>query len=236
MTIGETIRQTRQAEGLTRRSLALLAGLSDKCIERIEYNERQPRLSTLTKIADGLDRVMIITYNPNKKVIDIEFKLRQTVRLKSFETVVCSEETQKSLMKVAIKLCNYDTFRAKDLVQETIYQALLCEDRFNSKSQVFTWLYSIMRNIRKAELKKLKDITFVESYFETGEETEELREEIKVRKYVNRLNKAAKEIIKLRLLNLQYNDISQQVNKTAQECREIHSKTLKRIRKRVQLN
>ncbi|MDR1996931.1 MAG: helix-turn-helix domain-containing protein [Candidatus Margulisbacteria bacterium] len=53
--IGRRIKQLRKERGLTREKLAFENGLSKPTITRIERNEFDPKLSTLLKIARGLD-------------------------------------------------------------------------------------------------------------------------------------------------------------------------------------
>jgi len=54
MHIGEAIRQTREARGLTLRQLAGVAGIKGTHIARIERGELDPRASTLRKLAAAL--------------------------------------------------------------------------------------------------------------------------------------------------------------------------------------
>ena len=50
------------------------------------------------------------------------------------------------LQPVAVSLTR-DPEKAKDLFQETIYRALVNEDKYNQGTNVRAWLYTIMRNI-----------------------------------------------------------------------------------------
>lgn len=55
-------------------------------------------------------------------------------------------EAQTSLKPFAIKL-THDSFDAEDLVQETVYKAIVNSDKFQQGTNLKAWLYTIMRNI-----------------------------------------------------------------------------------------
>ena len=54
MTVGENIRRIRQERGLTQRQLGELVGASEAYIRAYESGRRNPKLSSLEKIADAL--------------------------------------------------------------------------------------------------------------------------------------------------------------------------------------
>ena len=51
-----------------------------------------------------------------------------------------------SLKPFAVNLTN-DQDKAKDLFQETIYKALANRDKYNTGTNIKTWLFTIMKNI-----------------------------------------------------------------------------------------
>ena len=52
--VGHRIRETRAAQGLSLEQLARLTGISAPALSLIETGKRDPRLTTLTRIADAL--------------------------------------------------------------------------------------------------------------------------------------------------------------------------------------
>ncbi len=52
--LGDRVRIAREQAGLSRKALALRAGVSQMCLSRIERHERTPRLDVLIAIADAL--------------------------------------------------------------------------------------------------------------------------------------------------------------------------------------
>lgn len=66
MTIGENIKKAREAAGLTQKELAEKLGISVAMISRWEKGTRNPKMSTLTKIADaiGCDPVIFLGITP----------------------------------------------------------------------------------------------------------------------------------------------------------------------------
>lgn len=55
MTIGERIKQVRNAKGFTQKQLGTISGTSEITIRQYELGKRQPRLEQLQRIADALD-------------------------------------------------------------------------------------------------------------------------------------------------------------------------------------
>ncbi len=55
MTIGEKIRTTREAKGLTVNALSSLSGIDNRIIKNYESDKIKPKQTTLAKIADALD-------------------------------------------------------------------------------------------------------------------------------------------------------------------------------------
>ena len=204
MTIGETIRKLRHEEGLTRKSLSILCGLSETFIEYVEYEKRLPSYRSLTKIADAVSRNMVIHYNTEKKITRVEFKFRELIREKTFESRLI--ELEKRLYYDCLKMCNYNEANAEDLKQDAIVSAIESQHRFNESSQLYTWLYRIARNIRKDNLRDGKNLTFVENYMETG--SPELIKSESIKKYIDTLTGTDKTIYKMRLLNIPHSEIA----------------------------
>ena len=229
MTIGETIRKLRHEEGLTRKSLSILCGLSETFIEYIEYQKRLPSYRSLTKIADAVGRNMVIYYNTQKKITRVEFKFRELLREKTFETRLL--ELEKRLYYDCLKMCNYNEHNAEDLKQDTIVRAIESEHRFNESSQLYTWLYQIARNVRKETLKEDKNLTFVEAYIERGEP--ELIESESIKKYIDGLTGTDKLIYKMRILNIPHAEIAAKLGLSVGAVRNQFSGMKRRIKFRM---
>lgn len=72
MTTGERIRMARQNKGVTQRELAEKLGIASAGIGQWENNVRNPKLSTLLKIADALDidyRDLVGDDNPTRNTL-----------------------------------------------------------------------------------------------------------------------------------------------------------------------
>lgn len=54
MTIGEKIKAKRQEKGLTQKALGELAGIAEPTIRRYESGKLNPKMETISKIANGL--------------------------------------------------------------------------------------------------------------------------------------------------------------------------------------
>jgi transcriptional regulator with XRE-family HTH domain len=53
--IGATVRRLRKQRSMTQEDLAWRAGVNTTVVGRLERGERDPRLSTITAVARGLD-------------------------------------------------------------------------------------------------------------------------------------------------------------------------------------
>ncbi|MEP6594833.1 MAG: RNA polymerase sigma factor [Ginsengibacter sp.] len=69
------------------------------------------------------------------------------------------------LKPFAINLTS-DTEAAKDLLQETLYKALANKEKYNIRTNIKTWLYTIMRNIFLNERRKTAKQNVVCNYSE----------------------------------------------------------------------
>lgn len=57
--LGANLRRLRQEAGITQMELALRIGMDTAEISRLELGNRDPRLSTLARVARGLDRTVV---------------------------------------------------------------------------------------------------------------------------------------------------------------------------------
>ncbi len=65
--IGETVKAWREARGFSQRGLAERAGIGYVIIARLELGQTDPRLSTLTKLAEALGENIPALFTPPAK-------------------------------------------------------------------------------------------------------------------------------------------------------------------------
>lgn len=211
MTPAEAIRKLRAEEGLTQQSLSILCGLSEVFIRHIEADRKRPSLRSLKKICDAVDRDMQVSYSPKNKVTSVSFTLPQVQRAKSFDERITA--LQERLYRDCLNLTK-DSETAKDVQQEATYRALLYHYRYNEQSQLYTWLYALARNVYSQRRGQTKDLQSIEDYIETAEPESGIITQVNVRRYIDRLSPKAKQVYKLRLLNLSYKEIAEQLRIT----------------------
>lgn len=71
-TVGDCIRETREAKGISQKTLRIRTGVSQKSISRIENGLDSPRMSTLLKIAHALDMRVVLLDEDDKMTPLIE--------------------------------------------------------------------------------------------------------------------------------------------------------------------
>lgn len=71
---GRTIRRMRRERDLSQHALAGAAGLAEKHVSEIERANREPKLTTILKLAKGLD------VPPGELVAEVAAQLRAEVR------------------------------------------------------------------------------------------------------------------------------------------------------------
>ena len=71
------------------------------------------------------------------------------------------KEIYPDIMRVAMKMTRYDRENAEDLVQKTLMKALEKQELFKGGNLV-GWIVTIMKNIFRDELRKIKNIKFVD--------------------------------------------------------------------------
>ena len=215
MTIGETILKLRHEERLTQQSLSIMAAISERYINYVEQDVKKPSLKVLVRIAKAAHRKMEVSYSPVGEMVSLKFTVCETlVRSRSFESLVSSSEIQNRLYYDCLKLCNYNQEKAKDLRQETTFQALIFEYRYNANTQLYTWLFAIAKNISKATGKKDQNLVFVEQYMEgllDEAEVDVFKENTGLYSYIQKLSPKRRQIYKLRLINMPYTDIANQL-------------------------
>ena len=71
------------------------------------------------------------------------------------------KEIYPDIMRVAMKMTRYDRENAEDLVQKTLMKALEKQELYKGGNLV-GWIVTIMKNIFRDELRKIKNIKFVD--------------------------------------------------------------------------
>jgi RNA polymerase sigma-70 factor (ECF subfamily) len=66
------------------------------------------------------------------------------------------------LLRSAFLLCNNET-EAKDLVQETLVQAIKSASSFQEKSAIYTWLHGILLNLTRHYIRKQQKLMYVDN-------------------------------------------------------------------------
>lgn len=210
--ISIAIREARKAEGLTQQSLAVLAGVHICTVIRWEQWSKTPKIENLKKIADALQRTLLLQYNSEKKVLSVSFPVPENVRLITLDERISSKPIQDKLLSVCVVLCNYNRDNANDLCQETTVTALLNGHRYDStKCQLITWLVGIAKNIRARELKGLHKLTYIENYIESLSDDDWLEVPAVSRLVLNRTPKRRLQMYQLRLMGYSYPEIGRQM-------------------------
>ena len=215
MTVAEAIRRARTAEGLSQRSLAILAGCSENYVYYLEAGRRFPSHDILKRFADVFQRDLGVIYRHKDKVIEAEFRVTET-RIRTFDEVIADQKIQNRLFSDCHKLCNYNENNAKDLQQSATTTAIIYQHRYNQRCQIYSWIYSIARNIRLQYLKGLRKMEYVENYIESGEISEPEGEEVPTRVYnfVNHLSEKRKRHYAMRMLGYTHKQIAEEMNTT----------------------
>ncbi|NMF06589.1 helix-turn-helix domain-containing protein [Clostridium beijerinckii] len=83
MSIGENIKKYRTTLGLTQKQLAEKCSLSESAIKYYESNRRNPKIETLTKIADTLKiSLQLLLWDDSKFIIDLLSSLQAAYHIK----------------------------------------------------------------------------------------------------------------------------------------------------------
>ncbi|HKZ15739.1 MAG TPA: helix-turn-helix transcriptional regulator [Solirubrobacterales bacterium] len=68
--IGETLRQTRQFEGLTQAELAVRLGVSPSYVQKLEAGRANPTIGQMAHLAKALGRDLKVDFVPSAKPTD----------------------------------------------------------------------------------------------------------------------------------------------------------------------
>lgn len=133
---------------------------------------------------------------------------------------------------------------AEDLTSQTFLKALKAIDKFNVKENYFSaWLYKIARNNLIDYYRGEKEIFDIDSLYDLGVDNEEDEKvdrnlnTLKIKQCLNNLSVEQKEIIVLKVWDeLSYSEISEIVGKSADNCKVIFSRALKKLKKEMPLS
>lgn len=211
MTIGKIIYDLRISEGLTQNNLAIAAGISERYVNFIEKDKKNPSNKVLIKIAKAVNRDLTTFFSVEHEAYTVFFSLPGTHRILDFDQNLLLNE--KRLLQYCINLHRNNRDNANNLAQATQTEALLYHYRFRGQCPFYAWLYSIAYNLYLGSIKKDKNLSFIETYIETGlleEDTVQLPD-VNLIRYIDNLSTRDREIVKLRLAKLSYQDISKQL-------------------------
>jgi transcriptional regulator with XRE-family HTH domain len=113
-TLGERIRELREARGLTQREIANRIGIDDYYISRLENNHVNPTLATMQKIATALD-VELRDFFPSAKA---EFRITAPNLDRDLKKIVAlwsdlTEEHRQLMVRFIEQTYKLDTQQAK---------------------------------------------------------------------------------------------------------------------------
>lgn len=227
MTIGETIKDLRKKEHFTVQTLSILSGLSERFINYLEHDKKKPSYRSLTKIADACDRNMVIKYTGSQKITSVYFPIRADKRVKDFDEKI-AELRDRLFNDCMVKLCHFNKEKADEITQEAIYRALVYSHRYNSSSQLYTWLYSIAQNVFYNSKKEKKTVELIEDYIDLGIEidTFEMKPIINA---VNSLSSRQKELFKLKTIGYTYKEIGERLGTKAISAKSKYFKIKKQL-------
>lgn len=144
MTIGEKIKNIRTLKGLTQKSLAEKAGISQSAITYYEKNERIPSAVILEKIATALNVSMLdlIVLPPSEEEESIENDAFTSFLEKNNFNLVCT--TDEKTGYDIIEIYNYKTIykihidRFDDLIRDTLEFAEFKIQKYDKEYREFT--------------------------------------------------------------------------------------------------
>ena len=212
MTLGEAIKQVRLAEGLTQESLAIMSGFHICTIKRWELGQKEPKLESMKRVAEAVQRDLVIKYTVKKKVLSIEFALPEVIRLQTLDEKIASKKIQDKLFAYCMKLCEYNREKARDLSQETTMTALINQHRYDKSCQLITWIIGIAKNLKHRELRGISKLTYVENYIDTGEITDDDNVPVNCRRYIAGLTNTRRKLYGLRIRGYDYRKIAEELN------------------------
>ena len=113
-TVGERIRELREAKGLTQREIANRIGIDDYYISRLENNHVNPTLATMQKIATALD-VELRDFFPSAKA---EFRITGPKLDRDLKKIVAlwpdlTEEHRQLMVRFIEQTYKLDTQQAR---------------------------------------------------------------------------------------------------------------------------
>ena len=127
---------------------------------------------------------------------------------------------------------------AEDIVQETFLVAVKNINKFEGKCKITTWLCQIAKNIwysifkkdnKEISLEDIKDTLFINETIEDAICKKE--EKIELLKRIQKLDEETKNVMYLRLFgNLDYNEISEVMNKTPNWARVVFFRGKQKIK------
>jgi transcriptional regulator with XRE-family HTH domain len=122
MYLGERLRRTRKAKGLTLQQLAGKAGLDIAAISRLEREPRDPRASSLAKLADALDVSVSFLMAAEDQSLEFSVALRHQSLQRFLVTNPISDEQKRHFEQICFFDSGPNSVRGwQDLVQNASF-------------------------------------------------------------------------------------------------------------------
>ncbi len=122
MRLGERLRRTREAKGLTLQQLADKTGLNMSTISLLERKARDPKISSLGKLADALEVSVSFLMCTEDQNLDFPVALRRQSLLRFLVTNPMSDEQKKDFEQLCFFDSGPNSVRGwQDLVQNATF-------------------------------------------------------------------------------------------------------------------
>lgn len=122
MSFSDRLRQTREAKGLTLEKLSAKTGLSEAAISRLERIPRDPRASSLRKLAEALEVSVGFLMGIEEQQLEFQVALRHQSLQRFLVTNPMSEEPKKHFEELCFFDSGPNSVRGwQDLVQNAAF-------------------------------------------------------------------------------------------------------------------
>jgi len=122
MTLGERLRRTRKAKGLTLQQLADETELNIAAISRLERKPRDPRTSSLDKLADALEVSVSFLMSKEDQHLEFSVALRRQALQQFLVTNPMSDDQKKHFEQLCFLDSAPNSVRGwQDLVQNATF-------------------------------------------------------------------------------------------------------------------
>lgn len=122
MRLGEKLRRTREAKGLTLQQLADKTGLNIAAISRLEREPRDPRASSVAKLADALEVSVSFLISTEDQNLEFSVALRHQSLRRFLLTNPMSDEQKRHFEQICFFDSGPNSIRGwQDLLQNASF-------------------------------------------------------------------------------------------------------------------